>query len=83
MIFFHHAVPIYDFHDILVIFSVINISITRNTYLAITLAKFGVVTAVKLSPVGRGYELSIINDLLYDKNIFLPSGKKLGSLEGK
>ena len=30
---------------------------TRNTYLAITLAKFGVVTSLKLSPVGRGYEL--------------------------
>ena len=70
MIFFHSAVPIYDFHDILVIFSVINISITRNTYLAKTLAKIGVVTAVKLSPVGRGYGLSIINDLLYEKNIF-------------
>ena len=31
--------------------------ITRNTYLAITLAKFGLVTSLKLSPVGRGYEL--------------------------
>ena len=29
----------------------------RNTYLAITLAKLGVVTALKLSPLGRGYEL--------------------------
>ena len=26
-------------------------------YLAITLVKLGVVTALKLSPVGRGYEL--------------------------
>ena len=33
------------------------IKTTRNTYLAITLAKLGVVTALKLSPVGRGYEL--------------------------
>ena len=31
--------------------------ITRNTYLAITVAKLGLVTALKLSPVGRGYEL--------------------------
>ena len=31
--------------------------ITRNTYLAITLAKFGLVTSLKLSAVGRGYEL--------------------------
>ena len=27
--------------------------ITRNKYLAITLAKLGLVTALKLSPVGR------------------------------
>ena len=27
---------------------------TRNTYLAITVAKLGLVTALKLSPVGRG-----------------------------
>ena len=27
---------------------------TRNTYIAITLAKLGLVTALKLSPVGRG-----------------------------
>ena len=51
MIFFHPAVPIYDFHDILIIFGLINIS--------------------------------IINDLLYDKNLFIPSGKKLGGLAGK
>ena len=29
-------------------------SSTRNTYLATTLAKVGLVTALKLSPVGRG-----------------------------
>ena len=29
----------------------------RNTYLAITLVKLGLVTSLKLSPVGRGYEL--------------------------
>ena len=28
--------------------------ITRNTYLAITVAKLSLVTALKLSPVGRG-----------------------------
>ena len=33
------------------------IKFTRNTYLAITFAKLGLVTALKLSPVGRGYEL--------------------------
>ena len=31
--------------------------LTKNTYLAITLAKLSLVTALKLSPVGRGYEL--------------------------
>ena len=30
---------------------------TRNTFLAITLAKLSLVTALKLSPLGRGYEL--------------------------
>ena len=30
------------------------INMTRNTYLAITVAKLGLVTALKLSPVGRG-----------------------------
>ena len=33
------------------------IIIPRNTYLAITLAKLGLVTAPKLSPVGRLKEL--------------------------
>ena len=42
---------------IIMIIIIIIIIITRNTYLAITLAKLGVVTALKLSPVGRGYEL--------------------------
>ena len=51
MIFFHSAVPIYDFHDILIIFGLINIS--------------------------------MINDLLYDENLFIPSGKKLGRFSGK
>ena len=30
---------------------------TRNTYLEITLTKLGLVTELKLSPVGPGYEL--------------------------
>ena len=29
---------------------------TRNTYLAIPLTKLGLVTELKLSPVGRGYK---------------------------
>ena len=42
---------------IIMIMIVIMIIITRITYLAITPAKFGLVSAVQLSPVGRGYEL--------------------------
>ena len=42
---------------IIMIMIVIMIIITRITYLAITPAKFGLVAAVQLSPVGRGYEL--------------------------
>ena len=33
------------------------IKITRNTYFAITFAKLGLVSALKLSPIGRGYKL--------------------------
>ena len=39
---------------IIMIMTMIIIIITRITYLSITLAKFGLVAALQLSPVGRG-----------------------------
>ena len=39
---------------IIIIMIMIIIIITRITYLSITLAKFGLVAALQLSPVGRG-----------------------------
>ena len=39
---------------IMIMIIIIIIIITRITYLSITLAKFGLVAALQLSPVGRG-----------------------------
>ena len=39
---------------IMIMIMIIIIIITRITYLSITLAKFGLVAALQLSPVGRG-----------------------------
>ena len=36
---------------------IVIIKITRNTYLAITFAKLGLVSALKLIPIGRGYKV--------------------------
>ena len=39
---------------IIIIIIIVIVITTRKTHLAITLAKFGLAAALKLSPVGRG-----------------------------